>query len=798
MTYIPEGCNPQAKFDKQGPNYPEFEDSVRKSSAHLSPECRDFIVNKVYPYANYWHQFQKPRINGKPYISHPVAVVGILAPYKLDVSSVAAALLHDVHEDNENDVSLDDIKELFGTDIRNIVDGLTKIGKASARQRREAVRAAVCEASAGLLSSLQASFGLNLGIENNLAVPLTPAQIRERARQAKLDDKAASLTKLVTEMARDIRIIIVKLADRLHNMYTLDGLRQDKQIRIAQETLNFFAPLATRLGMWPFKVELEDLCFKYLEPSQYTELKENLAAERSRRSESLAQTLESIRKSLVQEGISAKAELHTKSLYSVFAKMRRQHKTLEQIFDLDPISIVVDDKNTCYQVLRVIHQRFGFLQGKFRDYIANPKSNNYQALHTTISADGRLPVEIQICTYDEEAENNLGVLNVFVSGRYSAEANSGEVNKLFRPFAPWLASLSHIKEGCKEDQDFLDVLCQDELTVGVVCTTPDGRSIELPQGATPLDFAFKIHTQLGLCCTGAIINDREVSLTGYELRDNDVVQILSSDKENPSRNWYAHCRTRQARSVISKWFFVNQTPEPNRTIGYKMICAELIRQGAAGAQTNAEIMKAMVSSLNFKSLEELYIAIGSFRTPMSNFSKCFKNYRENNPQQFDNLDCDPMRLRDISLSVRIAEQPKARCFACRQCTPVFGDSIKAVGGKKNKGYVIHRGSCSLIAEAAGAGRRIYEAEWISGIDPKLFMLRATIQICALVRHGLSNSVISVFDSKNVLIYNYKFTNDYAKNVTSIKIEVGAASIEELEMLMDELRSVDSVVTVERA
>ncbi|MGM9999558.1 MAG: RelA/SpoT family protein [Candidatus Bruticola sp.] len=798
MAYIPEGCNPQAKFDKQSPNYPEFEDSVRRSSAHLSPECRNFIIDKVYPYANYWHQFQKPRINGMPYISHPVAVADVLAPYKLDVSSVAAALLHDVHEDNENEVSLDDIQELFGTDIRNIVDGLTKIGKASARQRREAVRAAVCEASVGLLTSLQASFGLNLAVEKSLAAPLTPAQMRERARQAKLDDKAASLTKLITEMSRDIRVIIIKLADRMHNMCTLDGLRQDKQVRIAQETLNFFAPLATRLGMWPFKVKLEDLCFKYLEPRQYTELKENLAAERERRSESLSQTLASIRESLIKESIAAKVELHTKSLYSVFAKMCRQHKTLEQIFDLDPISVVVDDKNTCYQVLRVIHQRFGFLQGKFRDYIANPKSNNYQALHTTISADGRQPVEIQICTYDEEAENNLGVLNVFVSGRYSAESQNGEVNKLFRPFAPWLASLSHIKEGCKEDQDFLDVLCQDELTVGVVCTTPDGRSIELPQGSTPLDFAFKIHTQLGLRCVGAIVNEREVSLTGYELRDNDVVQIVTADKDNPSRSWYGHCRTRQARSIISKWFFTNQTPEPNRTIGYKMVCAELIRQGAAGAQTNAEIMKAMVNSLCFKSLDDLYISVGSCRTPISSFSKCFKNYRENNPQQFDNLDYDPMRLRDISLSVRLLEVPKARCFACRQCTPVFGDSIKALNGKKNKRYIIHRGSCSLVSEAAETGEHIYDAEWISGIDPKLFMLRATIQICALVRHGLSNSVIGVFDSKDVLIYNYKFTNDYAKNVANIKIEVGAASIEELEMLMDELRSVDSVVTVERA
>ncbi len=794
MTYIPEGCDPQFKIEENIPTYPELEEIVKQSTAHLPPEQQEFILQKVYPYACYWHQFQKPRINGKPYISHPVAVAQILAPFKLDVSSVAAAYLHDVHEDNEDKVSLDDIKNYFGTDIRNIVDGLTKIGKASARQRRDAVKAAVSEASVSLAASLQASLGINLFLGRSLAAPLTPAQLRERARQAKIDDKAASLTKLVTEMSKDIRVIIIKLADRLHNMRTLDGLRQDKQIRIAQETLNFFAPLATRLGMWPFKTELEDLCFFYLEPKQYACLKESLARERKRRYQGVSAALKAIKDALAEESIKAKVELRTKALYSVFAKMRRQHKTLGQIFDLDPISIVVDDKNTCYQVLRVIHQRFGFMQGKFRDYIANPKGNNYQALHTTIPGICSQPVEVQICTEDEEAENNLGVLNVFVSGRYNADIKSGEVNKLFRPLAPWLASLSHIKEGCKEDQDFLDVLCQDELSVGVVCLTPEGRSIELPQGSTPLDFAFKIHTHLGLRCTGAVVNDVEVSLTGYELRDNDVVLILAADQENPSRSWYSHCRTRQARSSISKWFFSHQTPEPNRSIGYKMICAELIRQGAAGAQTNAEIMRAIVKSLNFQSLDDLYIAVGSYRTPLAGFVKCLKNYRENNPQKFENLDADPQRLRDVSLSIRIPQVPKARCFICRLCTPVFGDAIKAARYPKSKGYFIHREGCSALANST----EVREAEWISDIDPKLFMLRATILISALVCHGLSNSIISVFDNKNVLIYSYQFTNDYAKNVTNIRIEVGAASVDELEMLMDEIRSIDSVVTVDRA
>lgn len=793
--YLPPGANPQLPFQFPAPSYPHLEAQLQEAIAYLEPQERQFLLERVYPYANFWHQRQSPRANGQPYISHPVAVAAILSPYYLDLGSMAAAILHDVHEDNEEAVRLEDIEAYFGTEIRNLVDGLTKIGKASARQRREAAQAAVCEASFSLAASMQATLGLT--VNSGLASPLTPSQIRERARQAKLDDKAASLIKLVNEMSRDIRVIIIKLADRLHNMRTLSGLRPDKQVRIAQETLNFFAPLATRLGMWTFKTELEDLCFLYLEPKIYESLADDLERVRSQRSADVQATLEAVQEALASEKVEAKVTLRTKHLYSILCKMRRQHKELEQIFDLDPISVVASDKNACYQALRLIHQRFGFLQGKFRDYIANPKSNNYQALHTTVPGINRQPVEIQICTKEEDADDRLGVLNVFLSGRYRREAQAGGADRLFRPFAPWLASLNHIKEGTDGNQDFLDVLCQDELNVGIVCSTPGGQRIELPQGSTPLDFAFKVHSKLGLRCTGAIVNDREVSLTNYELRENDVVQIITSQVDAPSRSWYNHCRTRLARQRLSKWFMAHDSPEPNRSIGYKLVCAELIRQGAAGTQNNAEIMRSLSQSLGCQSIDDLYVALGSCRVTPSAFAKTLQKYRETNPQEFDNLSANPQRLRDISLSVRIQDHPEARVFACRRCTPVCGDAIKATRGLKNKGFFIHRLTCPYVLNAPLDGVELYGAEWIAGVDPQLFMLRSTVLIMALVRHGLSNSIIGVFDSRNVLIYNYQFNNDYARNVSTIRIEVGAASVQELELLMDALRLVDSVVTVER-
>lgn len=802
--YIPEGSDSEFKFEFSAPSYPELEESVARSVEHLCESERDFIMQRVYPYANFWHQNQKPRMNGLPYISHPVEVAAILAPYKLDVSSMAAAILHDVHEDNEDKVSLDDIEHAFGTDIRNLVDGLTKIGKASARQRREAAAAAVSEASVSLAVSLQAALGIDFGggIGVGRKGQLSASQLKERAKQAKLDDKAASLAKLVTEMLRDLRVIIVKLADRLHNMRTLGGLRPDKRVRIAQETLNFFAPLATRLGMWPFKTELEDLCFVSLEPEQYRILGLSLEREREKRSGRINETLRDICEALGEEKVKAKVTLRKKSLYSVFSKMRRQHKTLEQIFDLDPISVVVPDKNTCYQALRVIHHRFGFLQGKFRDYIANPKGNNYQALHTTVPGFNRQPVEVQICSEEEDAENYYGVLNVFVSGRYEDEkmkdSPQQDTKHLFSPFATWLTSLSHIREGAHGDQDFLDILCQEELSAGVSCTTPGGEQIELPQGAVPLDFAFKIHTELGLRCTGAIVNDHRVSITEYELRDNDVVQILAADKDCPQREWVACCRTRQARSTLSKWFYSHESAEVNRSIGYRMACTELIRQGAAGVQSSAEIMGDLVSILNCGNVEELYVNLGSCRLPIGSFAKALQTYREANPRKFANLDYDPERLDDVSLSVRIENSPQARIFVCRRCLPVCGDSIQATKGVKDKGFFIHRDGCPLLQNATLEGSEVYSAEWISNVEPKLFVLRATIRVEALVRHGLSNSIISVFDNRDVLIYKYQFTNDYVKNFTSISIEVGTDSVSELEMLMEQIKKVESVVSVDRS
>lgn len=796
MTYIPKGADPDFVFEERGPEYPEFEEMVARCTVHLPEDQREFIIEKVYPYANYWHQNQKPRNNGLPYISHPVEVASILAPYKLDVSSMSAALLHDVHEDNEEQVSLDDIERGFGTDIRNLVDGLTKIGKATAKSRHEAeAQAVLTEVSSELSAAMYASLGLFAGAAVDIVKPISPEELKERAKQAKIDDKAASLTKLVNEMTRDLRVIIVKLADRIHNMRTLGDMRLDKRIRISKETLSFFAPLATRLGMWPFKTELEDLCFKYIDGQNYERLGIELDDIRSKRADSLTATMDMLEEALAKENIEAEVSLQAKHRYSVLNKMRSQRKTLEQIFDLDPIMVVVRDKDVCYQALRIIHQRFGFLQGRFRDYIANPKGNNYQALHTTINGVNRQPLEVQICTREEEAENLYGVLNVFVSGRYQISDLQENFNSSFRPLIPWLASLSHVKEESEGDQDFIDVLCKEELAADISCYTPEGRRIELPRGSKPLDFAFKIHSELGLKCCGAIVNDREVSLTDYELGRDDIVQLITDDESRPSRSWYAKCYTRYAKNRISRWFLKNESPEPNQSIGFKLVCTELIRQGAAGTQNNSEIMSALARSLGCRSTEELYRAVGSFKVSIANFAKVLGRYRESYPQKFSMLNAAPKLLDEVSLSVRIDAIPDAQVFVCRHCNPVFGDMIKAVKGGKDKVCFIHRLSCRRLQEAEAD--RVYAAEWISGVNPKLFMLKSCLSIKALVRYGLSQDIIATFDNREILIYNYRFDNDYVRNVTVIKIEVGAESLDTLDSLMEQLKTVDGVVTVDR-
>lgn len=794
MTYCPAGADPAASFDFEIPHYPKIEKQVADLSAYLSAEERNFVISKVYPFACYWHEKQECRKNGDPYISHPVGVAEILAPYKVDVATLSAALLHDVHEDHEDEVSLDDIERYFGTEIRNLADYLTKIGKASAANRRSlAAREVLSSAAYGLVSSMNAICGSK--VSKSVFMGMTEEEMKANSRQAKIDDKHASLVKLIQGMTADPRVIIVKLADRLHNMRTLEGMRPDKKKRISKETLDFFVPLATRLGIWDFKTELEQLAFINADSEMCTSLDKKLEEVRSERSSKLEETLEGIRGILEKEGIEAKVFLGTKTTYSVSRKMNRETKTVDQIFDLNPIFVIVADRSTGYNARQAIDKKYRELKGRFRDYMAYHKCNGYSAIHFTIFGSRSQPVEVQICTEDGYSGNRLGILNVFLSGRYQIESDGKGKDKAFEAFKPWLDSLKHIKEDSNDDKDFLDILRQDELSTTITCSTPDNKQVELPLGSVPLDFAFRIHTELGLSCIGAIVNDKQVSFLDYELSDDDVVQIIAQDTPCPNRDWPSHCCTRLARNSISRWLLDNKPYQENRNFGSRVVCMEFIRQGAAGAQNNIVIMKELARSLKCKNIDELYIMTGCRKISEAELAAALSKYREQHPDRFLALSFDNVK-RDVSLAVRVEGAEEGdQVHVCSDCSPSCSDSVEATKYSEHF-YYLHRCSCHHVAEAKAAGRPLFKVEWITDSVPMLLTQQNEIKIRAMVRYGLSNDIIKVFDNRRVLIYEYSFVNDYLANETKINIRVGSASVAELEVLADAIKRVDSVATVE--
>jgi GTP pyrophosphokinase len=695
------------------------------------------LIFKAYDYPLKAHKGQY-RNSGEPYIVHPVEVAMILTNLELDVSTIASGLLHDVIEDTS--ITYDDIKNEFGQEIADLVDGVTKLGMIEYK--------------------------------------------------SKVEQQAENMRKMLIAMAKDIRVIMIKLADRLHNMRTLKYLSEEKQKEKAQETLEIYAPIAHRLGMSMIKWELEDLSLRYLHPDDYYSLVEKVAKKRKEREESIKELIDKLKEKLNEIGIKAEVDGRPKHFYSIYKKMKQQNKTFEQIYDLMAVRVIVNTVKDCYGTLGAVHTLWKPMPGRFKDYIAMPKPNMYQSLHTTVIGPKGEPFEIQIRTWDMHRTAEYGIA---AHWKYK-EGKSYEDE--FDAKLSWLRQLLEWQRELKDAKEFMETLKIDLFTDEVYVFTPKGDVISLPAGSTPIDFAYSIHTEIGHRLNGAKVNGKIVPID-YELKNGDIVEILTTTNSDrgPSRDWLQIVKSSQAKNKIRQWF-KKEKREENIERGEEIFYRELKRHGIQQSQLKGDIMESVLRKLNMHSEEDLFAAIGFGGLALNQIIPRIKeelkqieseDKKQNTP--IAEIKKKP-KIGGMGVIVKGEDNVMVRFSKC--CSPVPGDEIVGYV-TKGRGVSIHRKDCPNIKDYVYDKNRIVEVEWDQG---KNIAYQADIQIMANDRYGLLTDVTSILaDIKiSVRAVNARTTKD---NVAIINLTLEITSRDQLEKIMNKLKALDGVTDVYR-
>lgn len=723
---------------------------IKIVSKYMAPKHVAF-VQKACDYATEAHS-QQFRKSGEPYIIHPIQVAGILAELHMDPHTVATGFLHDVVEDTE--VTLEDLKNEFGADVAMLVDGVTKLGKIKYRSHEE--------------------------------------QLAENHR------------KMLLAMAQDLRVIMVKLADRLHNMRTLKYLREDKQRRIAQETLEIYAPLAHRLGISRIKWELEDTALRYLNPQQYYRIVNLMQSKRAEREAYIVDTVEQIRVATEELDIFAEIYGRPKHIYSIYRKMKDQKKQFDEIYDLLAIRVIVDSIKDCYAVLGAIHTKWKPMPGRFKDYIAMPKANMYQSLHTTIIGPKGNPVEVQIRTHEMHQIAEFGVAAhwAYKEGKTEKIEENSETKQL-----NWFRDILEIQDESYDASEFMENVKGEIFSDKVYVFTPKGDVTELPQGSGPLDFAFSVHTDVGNKTTGAKVNGKMVQLD-YKLKNGDIIEILTSPNSfGPSRDWLKLVKTTKARNKIKR-FFKTQDREENIIKGHELVNKCLSDMGFVPKEvlTKGKIAETL-ERFNIHSEEDLYAAVGYGEVSAITFSnrltekERYEREKEkqrqaaeeimNQPQQ--KKEPEKMKIRhEGGIVIQGVENLLIRISRC--CNPVPGDAI--VGYiTKGRGVSIHRADCPNIVNQEGIENRLIEVEWEDTTNTKQ-EYDADIEIYGYNRNGLLNDILQTVSSmtKNLVSVEAKPTKD---KMAVIHLTIKIQNINHLKTIVDKIRTVPDVYSVRR-
>ena len=704
------------------------------------------LVKKAYDLAFEAHKEQK-RESGEPYIIHPISVAMILADMGMDTNTIVAGLLHDVIEDT--DYTYEDISNIFNVEVANLVDGVTKLGKIKYKSKEE--------------------------------------------------QQADNVRKMLLAMAKDIRVIIIKLADRLHNMRTLKYMKPEKQKKKAQETLDIFAPLAHRLGISKIKWELEDLCLRYIHPEEYYDLVNMIAEKRVEREKFISRIIEELKENLDKANIDSDIEGRPKHFYSIYRKMVNKHKSIEQIFDLTAIRILVNTVKDCYAVLGIVHTIYKPIPGRFKDYIAMPKPNMYQSLHTTVIGSEGKTFEIQIRTFEMHRTAEYGIA---AHWKYkSGVTGTDSKDMTFENKLTWLRDILEWQKEAVDATEFMEGFKLDLFSDEIFVFTPKGVVINLPAGATPIDFAYKIHTDIGNKCVGAKVNGKIVTLD-YKLKTGEIVEILtSSSSRGPNIDWLNIANSNQARSKIKQWLRKARREE-NLERGKEMLDKECKKQSLVFSDlSKGPLYDKLLKRYHLNNVEEIYVAIGEGELLSSTvISKLKENIvkqvaeeelNKNIEEQIAKTERQTKKKQSYGVTVKGLNNIMVRFARC--CNPVPGDDIAGYI-TKGRGVSVHRKDCSNFKAIVEKQReKVVDVSW--GTEKGAAYV-AELEVKAEDRMCLLSDVMLVITDSNLSLLSLNAKS--GKNgVANINIQVKIDNIEQLKELMKKIRRLQGILDVYR-
>lgn len=706
---------------------------IEKVKAY-NPQADFELIKKAYSFAEEKHK-GKLRLSNDPYITHPLAVSRVLAGLEQDVPTICAALLHDTVEDS--DTTIDEISKKFSKEIAKLVEGVTKLGQLVYESREE--------------------------------------------RQAE------NFRKMFLAMGEDLRVIVIKLADRLHNMQTLKFLPQNKIVEISHETREIFAPLAHRLGMWKLKWELEDLSFKYLDSEKYREIQLKVSESRESREEYIKRFVERLIALLQKVNISGNVAGRPKHLYSIYRKMVSQNLEFDEIYDLTAVRVIVGSIRDCYAVLGIIHATWKPIPGRFRDYIAVPKSNGYQSLHTTVIGEEGKPVEVQIRTQEMHKIAEYGVAAHWV---YKENATDRSFDKKMS----WFRQMLEVQTELKDAKDFLDSLKIDLFVDEVFVFTPKGQVIQLPIDATPIDFAYHVHTQVGHRCSGAKINGR-IEPLDYKLKNGDIVEIITTKTDTPSLDWLNFIRTSGAKSKIKAWFKKSKREE-SLTRG-KALLEEEIKKSRLSAKSalTSESIKMLLEAFKLKNQDDLYASIGygeigAFDCVKKILSGLKPEKKEGLPERA--LTGKKPRKMKIVHGIEVEGMSQMMVKISKCCRPLPGDEIIGYV-TKGRGVAVHRIDCEELKRLHSEPGKLVKVNWDLSAD---IYYPVEIEVEAFDRVGVLKDIITQISDTKTNIASAETKTKHG-SIAFLRIVVDVKSVDQLKAVMQAIRSVHDVYDVKR-
>ena len=708
------------------------------------PEANVELVEKAYHFAEEAHAGQK-RKSGEPYFIHPRTVAGILADLMLDAPTIAAGLLHDTVEDCEN-VTLEVIEKEFGQEVALLVDGVTKLKRLDFTSR--------------------------------------------------VEQQAESIRKMILAMSKDIRVVLIKLADRLHNMRTLKSQPPESQKRIAQETLDIYAPIAHRLGVYKIKQELEDLCLRYLDPEGYQNLIVKVGMKRAEREANIRAVISTLSDKIKEMNIHYEIDGRPKHFYSIYRKMVLQHKPFEQIFDLIAIRVLVDTVQDCYAVLGIVHTLWKQVPNRFKDYISTPKPNMYQSLHTTVVGENGMPFEVQIRTYEMHriAEYGIAAHWRYKEGKQVAD---GLDNKLY-----WLRQILDWQNDTRDSEEFIKSLKVDLFSDEVFVFTPKGEIIDLPKGATPIDFAYRIHSAVGNKCVGAKVNGRIVTLD-TPLNTGDFVEIITQqNSKGPSRDWLKIVKTSQAKAKIRN-FYKKELKEENIASGKQMLEYEAKRQALnLPALLKPELCDPILHKYSFADLDDLYAAVGCGGITAAQIVTRLREEQKSREKPLvpvmPRIQSDPNAAPHANASnkddmgIMVAGLPGCQVHFAKCCSPVPGDEI--IGYiTRGRGVTVHSMDCVNVRASHDPARWV-EVHWS---DTTNSSYNGSIQILASDRHNLLADLMSYLSAQKVTVCAVSARVNSSNQTCTIEMTLQVANKQELDWIIKQIAKRQDTIEIFR-